>query len=308
MNVSTAQPATSLTAALHIARDIKLSHSLFALPFALLAMFLAAGVSGKAGRLPAWWEVALIVGCMVLARTVAMTVNRWADRKLDAKNPRTQGRAIPSGRLSAGQMLIAAIACGIGFELLTLGFWVFGDNPWPTALGPLVLAWLCFYSFAKRFTALCHVILGIALALSPIAAAIAIEPSYLQSPVPWLLAGMVTAWVAGFDIIYSLQDVDVDQSIGLFSLPSRLGVEPALWVSRGLHLLVFLLLSAMLLLSPQLGIGFAFGVGLTGCLLIVEHYLIITSPERHLNMAFFTVNGVISVLLGGLGIVDVVLV
>jgi len=304
MNTTTAQPATGLTAALHIARDIKLSHSVFALPFALLAMFLAAGWGQ---RLPAWWEFALIVGCMVLARTVAMTVNRWADRRLDAQNPRTQGRAIPSGRLSANQMLLAAVACGVLFELLAAGFWLFGDNPWPTMLGPLVLAWLCFYSYAKRFTALCHVILGIALALSPIAAAIAIEPTYLQSPVPWLLAGMVTCWVAGFDIIYALQDVAVDQSIGLFSLPSRLGVGRALWVSRGLHLLVFLLLSAMLLLSPQLGVGFAIGLALAGWLLIIEHYLIIQSPEHHLNTAFFTLNGVISVVLGGLGIVDLFL-
>jgi 4-hydroxybenzoate polyprenyltransferase len=288
----------------HIARDIKLSHTVFAMPFALLGAFLAAG---WAGRLPRWGEFGLVVVCMVLARTVAMTVNRWADASLDASNPRTAGRAVPSGRVSRGAMLAAALGCAMGFVIAAGGFWLFFENPWPLMLSPAVVVVLAGYSFTKRFTWLCHLFLGLALGVSPLAAAIAIEPGALLAPPPtlWLLAGMVLCWVAGFDVIYALQDIDHDRSQGLFSMPSRLGTGRALWISRVLHLIVIAALAAAGALSPRLGVWFASAVLLTAALLATEHALVWGSRTHRLNMAFFTVNGVISLLLGAAGIADV---
>ena len=298
----------------HIARDIKLSHTVFAMPFALLGTFLAAG---WAGRLPGAGEFAMIVACMVLARTLAMTVNRWADAALDASNPRTAGRAVPGGRVSRGAMLAAALACAAGLVAAAAGFWLFYDNPWPLWLSPAVLAVLAGYSFTKRFTWLCHLFLGVALGISPVAAAVAIEPGALalhpgtlgpgMPGAVWLIAGMVLCWVAGFDVIYALQDVEHDRAQGLFSMPSRLGAETALWVSRALHLCVIAALAWAWLSSPLLRGLFAGAIVLTAALLVVEHALVWGSKTHRLNMAFFTVNGVVSLLLGAAGITDVVL-
>jgi len=287
----------------HVARDIKLSHTVFALPFALLAMFLAAAADD--GRLPGAGQFGLIVVCMFLARTFAMTVNRWADARIDATNARTRGRAIPAGRLSRPFVAAVALACAALFWLAAAGFYWLDANPWPPLLAPAVLAVLAAYSFMKRFTWLCHVFLGLALGVSPIAAAIAIYPPFLASPDVYLLAGMVLCWVAGFDVIYALQDVEADREHGLYSMPSRLGVGPALWISRALHALALGSLCTLAVLSPQLHMLFNLAVAATSALLVTEHALIIKSPQRHLNMAFFTVNGVISVVLGVAGIVDV---
>ncbi len=289
-----------------VAADIKLSHSVFALPFALLATFLAAaGPDVASPRWPALSVVLLIIACMVLARTMAMAMNRWADRVIDADNPRTAGRAIPSGRLSPRFMLATAIACAGLFTVAAAGFWFVDGNRWPVILAPLVLAWLAGYGYVKRFTALCHLYLGSALAISPVAASIAVEPGHLGQAAPWLLAAMVICWVAGFDIIYALQDVEVDRAQGLHSIPAKLGVEPALWVSRALHAAAAAALVALGWVTPQLGWLFAIGVWLTVALLVLEHALVWRSDERRIDMAFFTVNGVISLLLGALGIVDV---
>ena len=285
----------------HLARDIKLGHSVFALPFALLAAFLAAG------GLPSAAQLVLILICMVCARTVAMLANRLVDARLDAFNPRTAGRALPSGRLSRRYMIVSALACAIGFIVATAGFWWLNSNPYPLMLSPLVLAWLAGYSFTKRFTWLCHLFLGSALALSPIAAAIAIEPAYVTSAQPWLLALMVLCWVAGFDIIYALQDVAADRQTGVYSMPANLGVEPALWISRLLHGVVLAMLVSLLVASPLLDTGFAVAAVIVAGLLIVEHALVWGSQSHHIHIVFFTLNGVISLLLGGLGIIDVVL-
>ncbi|MAE65447.1 MAG: 4-hydroxybenzoate octaprenyltransferase [Phycisphaeraceae bacterium] len=287
----------------HLARDIRISHSIFALPFALLATFLAAASVGA--RRPDAVAVGLIVLCMVLARTVAMTMNRWADAAHDATNPRTSGRAIPAGRLSRRYVLGASMVCAAGFVLGAAGFWWFHGNPWPLLASPVVLAWLVAYSFTKRFTWLCHLFLGSALALSPLAAALAIEPAWLGRPEPYLLALMVMCWVAGFDVIYALQDVSVDRKEGMFSMPARLGVEPALWCSRGLHLVGVVALVVMARINSDLGPVFAVGVALVAVLLVIEHALVWRSRTHHIHMAFFTINGIISVLLGTLGIVDV---
>jgi len=298
------KPATGLASrAMFLARDIKLSHSVFALPFALLAAFLAAA---HAGRLPEGASVALIVLCMVLARTVAMAMNRWADRRLDALNPRTASRAIPAGRLTRRFVLLTAGSCAVAFIVATAGFWWLRGNVYPLVLSPFVLMWLVAYSFTKRFTSWCHLFLGSALALSPLAAAVAIEPTYLTGIEPYLLAAMVMCWVAGFDMIYALQDVASDHKSGVFSLPVRWGVEPALWASRVLHVISLAALVWLWHVSPALGGGFALAIGIVAVLLIVEHALVWRSSMHHIHIAFLTVNGVISLLVGALGVADVV--
>jgi 4-hydroxybenzoate polyprenyltransferase len=299
-----AQPAKTLAGKLSaVAGDIKLSHTVFAMPFALLAAFLSAG---SADRLPGWDEFVLIVLCMFLARTAAMTINRLADADLDASNPRTAGRALPSGRLDQRFVLVTAVVCSTAFIAAAGGFWLLRSNPWPVILSPGVLAYLGGYSYSKRFTWLCHVYLGTALALSPVAAAIAIEPGYLGCAEPWLLAGMVACWVGGFDVIYALQDVKHDRSLGLYSMPAKLGVARALGVSRGLHVIAAACLLMLWRVSPLLGVGFLAASVLTVALLILEHALVWRSRTHHINAAFLTVNGVISLLLGSAGIVEVV--
>ena len=303
MNLTIYRPAFRLSEHVAVfAGDIKLSHSVFAMPFALLAAFLA---SAYVGHLPDVLTVVLIILCMVLARTMAMAVNRWADASLDSLNPRTRHRAIPAGRLSSKFVLITAILCGAGFILVTSGFWFRSGNVYPLVLSPIVLVWLVAYSYTKRFTSLCHVVLGIALAISPLAAGIAVAPIYLTYWEPYFLAAMVMCWVAGFDVIYAIQDVEVDRDLGVFSLPARVGVRSALWISRGLHLCVVILLIALYQVSPFLGHGFAVGVGIVVLLLVVEHALVWYSSIRHIYL-FLTLNGLISLLLGGLGMFDIV--
>jgi 4-hydroxybenzoate polyprenyltransferase len=284
-----------------LAADIKLAHSVFALPFALAATALAAA---EVGRWPAWWELLLIVWCMVAARTAAMCVNRYADAAIDARNPRTAGRAIPAGRLTRGFVLAVAALAALGFFAGAAAFWPLADNPWPLWLSPVVLVVLGGYSWAKRFTRWCHVWLGVALALSPLAAALAIEPRYLATPGPWLLAGFVTCWVAGFDVLYALADAEFDRAENLHSMPGRAGVGKALWVSRALHAVAAGLLVAFFFVDRHTGPYTGVATGAVLLLLLVEHVLVLGGKTRRLPLAFFTVNGVISVVYGTAVIVD----
>lgn len=287
--------------------DIKLAHSVFALPFAVLGALLARPTAGPES---AWGrfgpQMVLVLGCMVLARSWAMLVNRLADRGFDAKNPRTARRAVASGRLSVRDARVIAGGCAIAFCACTAGFWFAFANPWPVMLSVPVLLWVALYSYTKRFTWLCHVFLGGALAVSPLAATLAVNPSALQSPAPWWLAGMVVIWVAGFDVIYALQDVDFDQRTGLYSMPSRLGPTRAIWISRGLHVGAFAMLVMAARSDPRFGVIFAIAVGLVGVLLVVEHVILARRGQAGLDMAFFTVNGIVSCVLGAAGVVDVV--
>lgn len=286
-----------------VAGDIKLAHSVFALPFAVLGAFLARAPgspwSSFAGQL------ALIVVCMVIARTWAMVVNRLADRALDARNPRTQRRVFASGRLSATTGVVVLVVCNLLFLATTALFWVFFRNPWPAFLAEVVLLWIAFYSFTKRFTWLCHVFLGGALAASPLAAAVAVSPSAPGSvPALWLLAGMVVLWVAGFDIIYALQDTEVDRVEGLWSVPSRLGIPAALWISRAMHAGSAAMLALAWRAEPRFGVIFAVGIGLVVALLVTEHVVLAKRGKAGLDMAFFTINGFVSGALGLAGCVD----
>lgn len=291
------------------AADIKLAHSVFALPFAVLGAFLARPAEGSWGRFAG--QLALVVVCMVAARTWAMMVNRIADREFDAANPRTARRAVASGRLGLRDArLIAAGAAGAFIAACGAFAGAYG-NAWPLVLSGPVLGWIALYSYTKRFTWLCHVFLGGALAVSPLAAAIAVEPSaVLAGRVPALfwLSGMVVAWVAGFDVIYALQDVAFDRERGLHSVPSRLGVGRAIWISRGLHALALAMLAMAWRTDPRLnGAIFGAAVALVGALLVVEHAILARRGEAGLEMAFFTVNGVVSCVVGGLGVAAVVL-
>lgn len=207
---------------------IKFSHSVFALPFAIMAAFLA-GRALPEGR-PTAFHLALIVVCMVAARSVAMTFNRIVDARIDARNPRTASRPLPAGKLTMIQAWGFLAVFFVTYTVGCFGFYFKFGNAWPMLLGGPVLMVLCGYSFAKRFTRWAHFWLGAAIGLSPVAAWVAIHPASLGLPAV-LLSLAVTLWIAGFDIIYACQDIDVDRKEGLFSIPSRLGPATALTIT-----------------------------------------------------------------------------
>ncbi len=280
-----------------LARDIKISHTVFALPFALLSAFLAARGWPRAGQL------GLILICMVTARTAAMSSNRLLDAALDARNPRTAGRAIPSGRLSRPFVAMVLALCASIFIFAAALFLVLYGNPWPLALSVPVLLFLAAYPFLKRFTRLCHYYLGAALALAPVCAWLAIKGT-IDAPPLWM-ALAVLCWTAGFDIIYACQDYASDVECGVFSVPAKIGIGPALWVSRVTHMLSLAALIALGLSSHALGTLYFCGVGIAALLLLVEHSLVRPNDLSKVGLAFFTVNGIISLLLGTLGVLDV---
>jgi 4-hydroxybenzoate polyprenyltransferase len=282
---------------------IKLSHSVFALPFAIVAAFLA-GRNLEAGR-PRWGQLLLVVLCMVAARSVAMTFNRLADAGLDALNPRTRDRALPAGRIRPGQAWAFLIVCGAGFIASCSGFLVLYGNPWPLALAAPVLACLCAYSYTKRFTKWSHFFLGAAIGLSPLAAWLAVDPASLGLPAV-LLSITVMLWIGGFDIIYACQDIEVDRRCGLHSLPARLGPRAALAIARLAHGLTVALL-AWIGLSAALGSLYWIGFALVAGLLLVENLLVRPGDYSRINVAFFTVNGLVSVALAVLAVADILL-
>lgn len=291
---SIASPLARLNA---FAQDIKIAHTVFALPFALLSTFLAADGSPRVGQL------LLILLCMVCARTVAMAANRLLDAKLDMLNPRTARRAIPSGTLSRGYYVMILLACAATFIAATSGFYFLYANILPLALSLPVLLFLGGYPLLKRFTRLCHYYLGAALALAPVCAWVAIAGT-LAAPPLWMAAAVI-CWTAGFDIIYACQDCESDRATGVFSVPAKLGIGPALWVARLTHLVCAGMLIALGLSSPALSTLYWIGVGFAVALLVVEHSIVKPHDLSKVGMAFFTINGVISVLLGALGILDV---
>ncbi|MBN2446608.1 MAG: 4-hydroxybenzoate octaprenyltransferase [Phycisphaerae bacterium] len=277
---------------------VKVAHSVFAMPFALLAMFLAARPN-----LPTLTQFVLIVICMVAARSAAMTFNRICDARIDAANPRTSNRPLPTGRLSSRHAWAFFICSVLVFELACLVFWLEIHNPWPTILSLPVLALLCVYSYTKRFTRWSHVVLGLAIGSSPVAAWIAINPGTLDLPA-WLLMVAVVFWIGGFDLIYACQDVDFDRRTGLLSVPSVMGVDAALNLARLFHLLTVAALVGVGV-TASLGLIYFVAVLLVTILLIVENALVSARDLSRVNLAFFTVNGVVSMLFGTLGIIDV---
>ncbi len=281
----------------HLAADIKIAHSVFALPFALLAAILARdperGWPVFAGQLT------LVVLCMVAARTWAMLVNRLADRAFDADNPRTAGRAIPSGRVTPRAAAIAAALAAAAFVALAAGFLAFG-NTWPVMLALPVLAWIALYSFTKRWTVLCHLFLGASLAASPLAAALAVRPEALtQTSALWWLSGMVVLWVAGFDILYSVADAEFDRRRGLSSVPARLGAGVALWASRVAHVGAIALLAQAWRSEPRFGLATATGFGLASVIVLIAQVLAGSDGGGGRRRALaFALNGGVSVSAG----------
>ncbi len=261
---------------------IKFEHSVFALPFALTGAMLA--VRGW----PAWTKILWIVVAMVGARSAAMTFNRIADHDLDAQNPRTRMRALPAGILTRN---FAAAFTIVSVAALVLAAWEL--NRLAFELSPVAIAILLLYSYTKRFTLFSHLVLGICLGLSPVAAWIALRGDVNLAVI--LLGVAVTLWVAGFDIIYACQDVEFDHRIGLHSIPRRLGVGPALWISALLHVGTIGVLAAVLQME-HLGLIAVAGLVAVTALLAWEHAIVKPSDLSRVNAAFFTLNGYISVL------------
>jgi 4-hydroxybenzoate polyprenyltransferase len=288
-----------------LARDIKLAHTVFALPFAILGGAMVAQ-GQTAGTLAIAFILILI--CMVAARTWAMVFNRYVDRGIDAANPRTARRALAAGRVTPADARLVLAGSALVFIGACALFWVIQSNTWPLVWSVPVLGWIAMYSLTKRFTALCHLVLGVSLALAPIAAAVALAPELvLSTPALFFTAGYVALWVAGFDVIYGLQDLDYDRDNQLNSIPARLGWRGAIWVSRLLHILAQGLLIAAALAHDELGVIFGTAVGIAGALLIFEHAVLARRGRAGLQMAFFTINGIISVLLGLAGVTDLII-
>jgi 4-hydroxybenzoate polyprenyltransferase len=272
---------------------IRFSHTVFALPFALTSAALAWHRSGFH-----WLQLVGILLCMVFARSTAMAFNRLADRRLDAQNPRTAGRHLPAGLLSADVVWLFTLACGAGFVASTLIFLSGFGNPWPLYLSGPVLAFVCVYSYTKRFTALAHFWLGASLLLAPVAAWIAIRGvgGWADLAAPLVLGGAVLFWVAGFDILYACQDVDFDRTARLYSIPAALGVPASLRVAGLCHLVMLAMLVALYwAAAPDLGAVYLAGVAAVALLLAYEHWLVRPDDLSRVNRAFFQVNGVISI-------------
>ena len=263
---------------------IKIEHTLFALPFAFLGAVLAAN------GLPSLRQIIWISAAMVGARSTAMAFNRLADRQIDARNPRTSNRALPSGLLSVGFVwAFTAVSATLFFVAAAM------LNRLTLLLAPVALASVLLYSFTKRWTLLSHLVLGWCLSIAPTGAWIAVRGS-LDSPVPLLLSLVVMLWTAGFDVLYACQDYDFDKHMGLHSIPKRFGIERALIIARLLHVAAFLALVALYLLT-QLGLVAMAGVLATAVLLFYQHRLVKADDLSRLNAAFFTTNAFVSVIL-----------
>jgi 4-hydroxybenzoate polyprenyltransferase len=328
----------------HFLSLIRFSHTLFALPFALLAALMAwrmqaidRSLNGDEVRVTGtttsfeipwldtsvaihdtyvqlpfvirWQELVGILLCMVFARSAAMAFNRLVDRKLDALNPRTAGRHIPAGMLSVTQVTLFALACSAGFVASTL---LFLPNRLPLYLAVPVLLFLCGYSYAKRFTSLAHFWLGVALAMSPIAAWIAIRgETVARHPADLLpaivLGAAVAAWVAGFDVIYACQDFAYDREAKLHSIPVRLGVAGALRLAAACHFATIALLATLPLIYPPFGGVWWAGVAAVAALLAYEHAIVRPDDLARVNTAFFNVNAIISLGLLVVGTADLIL-
>jgi 4-hydroxybenzoate polyprenyltransferase len=272
---------------------IKWEHSVFALPFALTGAVLAAG-GWPTLRVLGW-----IVVCMVAARSAAMAFNRLADARLDAANPRTAMRALPAGILSSGFVA--------GFVVVSVAAFVLGAamlNPLTLELAPVALAVVLVYSYMKRVTRWSHLVLGLALGIAPSAAWIAVRGSLDWRIV--VLTGAVLLWVGGFDVLYACQDFEHDRRAGLNSVPQAFGVQAAFWIARGMHVGMLLLLCWLVVLFG-LGKLAMLGVLAVAILLLYEHSIISPTDLRRMNAAFFTLNGVISVVFFGFVAADVVM-
>ena len=263
---------------------IKFSHTIFALPFALIGFLLAI----KKGHTFNLQIFTCMVLCMVFARSAAMAFNRFIDRKFDALNPRTKSREIPAGVISSSAALTFTVISSLAFVLTT---WFI--NPICFYLSPVALTVVLGYSYTKRFTALCHIVLGIGLSLSPIGAYLAVTGEF--NLLPLLFSFTVLTWVSGFDIIYALPDADFDKTQNLHSIPAQLGLKSALQLSEVLHFITTCLL-VVAGLTGQFGILYWVGVAVFVFLLIYQHRLVKPNDLSKVNLAFGTTNGIASLV------------
>lgn len=278
---------------------IKFSHTIFAMPFACIGFFWA--TTNQAGQTN-WWLFLQVVLCMVFARSAAMAFNRYADRDIDEKNPRTALREIPAGVISPDNALYFVIVNCILFIIIT-----YTINPLCFYLSPIALAVVLGYSYTKRFTALCHFVLGVGLALAPIGAYVAVTGAFDQNSVVAVIYSFVVLfWVSGFDIIYALQDEDFDKSLGLNSIPAALGKKQALMLSNVLHVI-----SASLVIlagiQSQAGMFYWIGTVVFITLLVYQHFLVKPHDLSKVDLAFFTTNGIASAIFGVLVITDLLM-
>lgn len=277
---------------------IKFSHTIFAMPFALLGFTLASQKYGFSIE-----KLIYVILCMIFARSAAMAFNRYLDRDIDKVNPRTLIREIPSGIIKSKNALIFTYISALLFILSSYML-----NNLCFVLSPIALLVILGYSYTKRFTSLCHIVLGIGLGLAPIGAYIAVSGSFHLIPV--LIGLAVLCWVAGFDIIYALQDEEFDKSNGLFSIPASIGKKNALFVSTFLHVICMILLfwSIRLIQSeyPSSGVMLWISFGIFTFLLWYQHTLVSSTNLSKVNMAFFTTNGIASLLFGLLSIIDLI--
>ena len=263
---------------------IKFEHTLFALPFAFLGAVMAAN------GLPTWQQILWITLAMVGARSAAMTFNRIVDREIDAKNPRTANRELPSGKLSV-EFAWVFLFVSIGIFLLA----AYSLNWLTFVLSPVALVSVLGYSYAKRFTSFAHLLLGWSLAISPTAAWIAVRGA-IDSEVPLLLSLFVLMWTAGFDVMYACQDYEFDRKSGLHSIPARFGIARSLWIARLFHFQAFIVLLLLYLVSG-LGVIALIGVGAVALLLVYQHTLVKATDLSKMNAAFFTTNAFVSIIL-----------
>ncbi|VAX40079.1 Menaquinone via futalosine polyprenyltransferase (MenA homolog) [hydrothermal vent metagenome] len=277
---------------------IRFSHTIFALPFALLAAFLAWQEPSVSFR---WQDFIGILLCMIFARSAAMAFNRLVDQNIDAQNERTAVRHLPAGLLSRRVVIFFTLFCSVGFVASTL---LFFPHRLPLYLSVPVLLFLLGYSYAKRWTFLCHYWLSTALMLSPIAAWIAITGKWGMTPL--LLAAVIFFWVGGFDILYACQDIQFDNEQKLHSIPSKFGMKRAFLLAAISHLFTVLCLFAFWYVAG-LGIIFLVGIIAVTLLLIYEHAIIKPTDLSRVNIAFFQVNAIISIGLLAVGIIDVLL-
>ena len=281
---------------------VKFSHTIFALPFAMIGFVM--GISNPGSEM-SWKIFFLVLLCMVSARNAAMAFNRYSDRKWDALNPRTAIREIPSGKVSSGSALFFVIVNVLIF-ILSASF----INPLCGWLSPVALLVILGYSYTKRFTALCHLVLGLGLALAPVGAFIAVTGEFALSPV--LLGFVVLFWVSGFDIIYALQDESFDRELKLHSIPAAIGKHKALMVSNILHIICALLM-AFFIISLVSNFETTGNLSMIGallfvCFLVYQHTLVKPDDLSRVNLAFATTNGIASVVFGSFVILDLLII
>ena len=281
------------------ARLVKFSHTIFAMPFALMSFVYAVtqSQSASAESNPWWWATLLVqvVLCMVFARNVAMGFNRWADRDIDARNPRTASREIPAGEVSPKAAIWFVVVNAILFIITAATI-----NSLTAWLSPVALGVVMFYSYCKRFTSLAHMVLGLSLGIAPVGAYIAVTGEFAL--VPCILSMLVLTWCGSFDIIYALQDKDFDRANGLHSIPAKFSVRTSLYISIALHVVTIACLAWFVMLLPQSWWIWS-GAAIFAAIIVAEHIIVTPTRQRNIPIAFGTLNGLASVTLATLVII-----